>query len=209
MDTLKIDEIRENPDNPRYITQDKFDKLVESLKTDPEMLEARPLVVEEGTNIVLGGNMRLAALRELGVKEVPVYYARWDEEKKKRFVIKDNVAYGRWDWDVLPNHWEATELEAMGLDVDPSWFRVEPDDETLPNAVNQKFNDYTLYFKNEDEMDLWYAFVTKLKTKFKDYDNVSQRVLAYVADVYEENNMKNESELILKFIKYDVDGQEE
>lgn len=111
-----IHTIKENPHNPRTITEDKFRKLVKSLKEFPEMLEARPIVVDKD-NIVLGGNMRLKAAREAGLKEVPIYRSEWSHDKSSEFVIKDNVGFGEWDWDLLANEWDAYPLAEWGLDV--------------------------------------------------------------------------------------------
>ena len=111
-----IDTIKENPHNPRTITEDKFRKLVKSLKEFPEMLEARPIVVDKD-NIVLGGNMRLKAAREAGLTEVPIYRSEWSHDKSSEFVIKDNVGFGEWDWDLLANEWDAYPLAEWGLDV--------------------------------------------------------------------------------------------
>ena len=107
--------IQENPDNPRTITGEKFAQLVASIKAFPEMLQARPIVVNPD-GVVLGGNMRLKAAREAGLTEVPVYEATWDEARSREFVIKDNVGFGKWDWDVLANEWDETDLEEWGLD---------------------------------------------------------------------------------------------
>ena len=111
-----INTIRENPHNPRTITEEKFRKLVDSLRQFPEMLEARPIVVDKD-NIVLGGNMRLKAAREAGLQEVPIYRSQWSHDKSSEFVIKDNVGFGEWDWDLLANEWDSYPLEEWGLDV--------------------------------------------------------------------------------------------
>lgn len=138
MDILKISEIKSNPNNPRVIKDDKFKKLVQSIKDFPRMLELRPLVLDEN-NIVLGGNMRLKACISLGLKEVPVVYAKdLTEEQKKEFIIKDNVGFGEWDWDVLANEWESTQLNEWGLDV-PEIEHIDPevteDDYEIPDTV--------------------------------------------------------------------------
>jgi DNA modification methylase len=119
---MKLSEIRENPKNPRLIKDENFQKLVRSIQEFPEMLEARPIVVNPD-NIVLGGNMRLKACKAAGLEEAPVYVASWEESKANAFIIKDNVGYGEWDWDILANEWDAAELEEWGLDV---W---QPDEE--------------------------------------------------------------------------------
>ena len=117
MEKLNIAAIKPNEENPRFITDAKFKKLVKSIKDFPEMLEARPLVIDED-NIVLGGNMRLKALKAAGVFEIPVKRViGWTEQQKKEFIIKDNIGYGEWDWDLVANGWEAEQLEDWGLDV--------------------------------------------------------------------------------------------
>lgn len=115
--TTKLTDIKSNPNNPRIIKDDKFKKLVASIKEFPQMLSLRPIVVNDDM-IVLGGNMRLKACKEAGLKEVPVIKASdLNEEQQKAFIIKDNVGYGEWDWDMLANEWDAEDLVEWGLDV--------------------------------------------------------------------------------------------
>jgi len=115
--TLPLSQIKPNPDNPRVIRDEKYRQLVKSLKEFPEMLWKRPIVVDEDY-VALGGNMRLKALEELKFKEVPVIVAEgWTEEQRKQFVVKDNVSYGEWDWDMLSNTWDAVQLNDWGLHV--------------------------------------------------------------------------------------------
>lgn len=114
---VKITEIQKNPDNPRLIKDSKFEKLVKSIKDFPEMLNLRPIVVNNEM-VVLGGNMRLSACKEAGLKKIPIIKADdLTEEQQKEFIIKDNVSFGEWDWDMLGNEWEGTELGDWGLDV--------------------------------------------------------------------------------------------
>ena len=115
---IKISQVKSNPNNPRLIKNDKFKKLVKSVQDFPEMLELRPIVVDENM-IVLGGNMRLKACIEAGLKEVWIEVADLTEQQKKEFTIKDNVGFGEWEWDMLANEWEQTELEDWGLDGFP------------------------------------------------------------------------------------------
>jgi len=115
--TIKISDIKPNPNNPRQIKDDKFKKLVQSIKDFPEMLALRPIVVNDEM-VVLGGNMRLKACKEAGLKEVPIIKAsELTEDQQREFIIKDNVGFGEWDWDSLANEWDAIELEAWGLDL--------------------------------------------------------------------------------------------
>ena len=114
---VKISEIIANPNNPRVIRDDKFRKLVKSINEFPEMLEIRPIVVNDDM-VVLGGNMRLKACKEAGLKEVHIIKAsNLSEQQQKEFIIKDNVGYGEWDWDVLANEYDTDELNNWGLDL--------------------------------------------------------------------------------------------
>jgi ParB-like chromosome segregation protein Spo0J len=126
--TVKLSEVKSNPNNPRIIKDDKFSKLVKSIKEFPKMLEIRPIVVNADM-IVLGGNMRLKACKEAGLKEVPVIFAAdLTEDEQKQFIIKDNVGFGEWDWDMLANDWEPELLEDWGLDVPNIADYQEPND---------------------------------------------------------------------------------
>jgi site-specific DNA-methyltransferase (adenine-specific) len=117
LDNMNINEIKPNPSNPRIIKDDKFKKLVKSIQDFPQMLELRPIVIDEN-NIVLGGNMRLKACIEAGLTDVPVKQAKeLTEEQKKEFIVKDNVGYGEWDWDDLANNWDVEDLTEWGLDI--------------------------------------------------------------------------------------------
>lgn len=114
MKLIPLKDIKPNPNNPRIIKDDKFAKLVQSLKDLPEMATVRPIVVNADM-VVLGGNMRLKAMKEAGWKEAPVEVVDWDEEKQRQFIIKDNVGFGEWDWDMIANEWDAEQLEEWGL----------------------------------------------------------------------------------------------
>ena len=117
MKKVKITEVKTNPNNPRLIKDDKFKKLVKSIKEFPQMLELRPIVVNDDM-VVLGGNMRLKACKEAGLKEVPIIKASdLTDEQQKEFIVKDNVGFGEWDWDVLANEWDNAQLGEWGLDV--------------------------------------------------------------------------------------------
>ena len=116
MEIKKLSEIKPNPNNPRLIKDDKFKKLCQSIKDFPEMLELRPIVVNKDM-IILGGNMRYKAAKEIGLKEIPVTIADLTEDQQREFLIKDNTSGGEWDWEVLANEWNSEELEAWGLDV--------------------------------------------------------------------------------------------
>jgi len=114
---VDIKTVKKNPNNPRIIKDDKFLKLVNSIKEFPKMLEIRPIVVNADM-IVLGGNMRLKACIEAGLKEVPIIKANdLTEDEQRQFIIKDNVSGGEWDWEILSNEWDIEQLDAWGLDV--------------------------------------------------------------------------------------------
>jgi len=113
---VKITEVIANPNNPRLIKDDKFKKLVKSIQDFPDMLNVRPIVVNKDM-VVLGGNMRLKAIKEAGHKEVAVEIVDWNEQQQKEFIVKDNVGYGEWDWDDLANNWDEQLLTEWGLDL--------------------------------------------------------------------------------------------
>ena len=117
---MKLKDIKPNPNNPRVLRDDKFQKLKQSITEFPKMLSLRPMVIDEN-NVVLGGNMRLRALQELGFTDVEEAWVKRSsdltEDEKKRFIIADNVAFGEWDWDTLANDWDVVDLEAWGLEI--------------------------------------------------------------------------------------------
>ena len=115
--TMKLADIKPNPKNPRLIRDSNFRTLCKSLQDFPQMLQAREIVIDEN-NIILGGNMRYKALKQLDVKEVPVLkVSGLSDEKKDEFIIKDNVNYGVWDWDILGNDYDPAALKEYGLNV--------------------------------------------------------------------------------------------
>lgn len=121
---MKLTNLKSNPSNPRIIKDDKFKKLVKSIKDFPEMMDKRPIVCVtdvDGKLYPLGGNMRLKALQELNFKEIPDSWVmladNWTQEQRKEFIIKDNVGYGEWDWSDLANNWDSEQLEEWGLDI--------------------------------------------------------------------------------------------
>ena len=121
---LPVSEIKLNPNNPRIIKDDKFEKLVQSIKDFPEMANIRPVVLNKD-HIILGGNMRFRAMKEAGWKEIPVAIVDLPEDKQREFVIKDNVSGGEWDWELLANEWDTEQLDDWGLDL-PKDMQEEP-----------------------------------------------------------------------------------
>jgi hypothetical protein len=117
---IKLTTIKSNPNNPRVIRDEKFKKLVKSIEEFPKMMALRPMVVNEDM-VVLGGNMRLKALKELGYKEVPNDWVKsakdLTDDEIRRFIIADNVGFGEHDWEMLANEWNVEELTDWGLDI--------------------------------------------------------------------------------------------
>ena len=140
---VKISKVKGNPNNPRIIKNDKFKKLVKSIKDFPEMLKLRPIVVDEDM-MVLGGNMRLKASKDAGLKEVWIEVAEGlSEEQKKEFIVKDNVGFGEWEWDMLANEWDSVQLAEWGLDVWENEDDKEPEaglieDDEIPEVKESK-----------------------------------------------------------------------
>jgi|TARA_R110000824_G_scaffold66034_1_gene171679 DNA modification methylase len=136
---MKLSTLRANPTNPRIIKDEKFQKLVKSIEEFPEMLEARPIVVNPEM-VVIGGNMRFKACKAAGLKEAPVYMATWGETKDREFIIKDNVSSGENDFDILANEWDAEELNEWGLDVwtgEPEETEGLTDPDDVPEAPEE------------------------------------------------------------------------
>ncbi len=133
---IKLTELKSNPNNPRVIKDDKFHKLVASIKEFPDMLDIRPIVVNKDM-IVLGGNMRLKACKEAGLKTVPVIIAdSLTAEQERQFIIKDNVGFGEWDWEMIANQWDQEEVENWGLDL--------PADLKMGNEVDAEDDDFEM-----------------------------------------------------------------
>ena len=135
---VKVGEIKPNPNNPRVIKDDKFKKLVKSIQEFPQMLNIRPIVVNDDM-IVLGGNMRLKACKEAGIKEIPIIKAsELTEEQQREFIIKDNIGFGEWDWEMIANEWDAEQLSDWGMDIPdfkPILAESEEDDFEVPNEI--------------------------------------------------------------------------
>ena len=134
---VKIIKVKGNPNNPRIIKNDKFKKLVKSIQEFPEMLKLRPIVVDEDM-IVLGGNMRLKASKDAGLKEVWIEVAEGlTEEQKKEFIVKDNVGFGEWEWDMLANEWDSVQLAEWGLDV---WENEDDEQKNEPQDMSDNIS---------------------------------------------------------------------
>ena len=149
---LKISKVLPNPENPRVIKDHKYKALVKSIKEFPKMLEIRPIVVNSDM-IILGGNMRLRACQEAGLKDIPVIIAKeLTESEQREFTIKDNVSFGEWDWDALANDWDDSELNDWGLDV---WKKAEEIDYSILNGddLSSDLSDMTKNIKKAIQIE--------------------------------------------------------
>ena len=166
MEIRKISEVKLNPNNPRLIKDEKFKKLCQSLKDFPEMLNIRPIVVNKDM-IILGGNMRYKAAKEIGLKEIPVTIADLTEDQQREFLIKDNTSGGEWDWEVLANEWNSEELEAWGLDL--VGFDLNSDDLgtefSLPDGDKAPFQQMTFTLADEQAEQIKNAIADIKKTE--------------------------------------------
>tara|TARA_X000001388_G_scaffold288_1_gene456 strand:+ start:2161 stop:2607 length:447 start_codon:yes stop_codon:yes gene_type:complete len=137
---VNIEEIKPNPNNPRLVNVAKFEKLKQSITDFPQMLKLRPIVIDND-GFILGGNMRYKALIELGHKQVHVIKAdELTEEQKKEFIVKDNLSFGDWDFDILANEWDSVELEDWGLDVWQNEDDVIANEEEEPQNTKEECN---------------------------------------------------------------------
>ena len=172
---MKLSELKTNPTNPRTIKDDKFKKLVQSLKDFPEMMEKRPLIcvtdTSDGKLYPLGGNMRLKALQELKYKDIPDSWVMiaddWTEEQRKEFIIKDNVGFGEWNWDVLQSDWDVDTLENWGLDL--IGFEIDSEDFgeefSLPDGYKAPFQQMTFTLADEQAEQIKNAIADIKKTE--------------------------------------------
>jgi len=167
---MKVDikKVIPNPSNPRIIKDDKFKKLVKSIQEFPQMLELRPIVVDSNM-VVLGGNMRLKASIAAGLKEVDILIAdQLTDEQKAEFIIKDNVGFGEWDWDLLANEWDVKALEDWGLDLpvdleEPKVIEAKEDDYEIPEKIQTdivigdliEIGQHKLLCGSSTEVDTW------------------------------------------------------
>jgi len=165
---VKVEKIKSNPNNPRVIKGNKFKKLVQSIKDFPEMLKLRPIVVNKEM-IVLGGNMRLKACIDAGLKEVWIAKA-WEltPEQEQEFIVKDNSSFGEWDWDSLGNNWEIDQLEEWGVDV-PIFDKIDSMEENEEMEIPQSVQlvppkEYILIMAEPNSVD-WEEIKETLKLK--------------------------------------------
>lgn len=190
MEIVKISAIKANSKNPRVIKDDKFKKLVQSIREFPDMLNKRPLICftdVDGKYIVLGGNMRLKAAIEVGLKELPILLADdWTQEQRDEFLIKDNVGFGEWDWDQLANEWDPEKLNEWNVGV---WQSDNLSNENIYNGQNP-------------DLELDKFLNSELKRMFFVYDNETYlKVVNWFNELQEKHNLENHSQVILKLIE--------
>ncbi len=170
MELVKISKVKSNENNPRYIKDYKFKKLVNSIKEFPEMLKLRPIVVNTDM-VVLGGNMRLKACKEAGLKEVWILKAdKLTEAQQREFIVKDNVGFGDWDWDLLANEWNSIQLEDWGMD---NWQNMDDidtsDDFSLPDGDKAPFQQQTYTLADAQAEQIKNAIADVKKTEEYNY----------------------------------------
>ena len=185
---MKLKDIKPNPNNPRVLRDDKFQKLKQSIKEFPKMLSLRPMVIDEN-NVVLGGNMRLRALQELGFNDIDEAWVKRSsdltEEEKKRFIIADNVAFGEWDWDTLANDWDAEQLSDWGLNV---W------NDDMTN--NENYEGLDALSKLDKFMD------AEIKRMFLVYDSETfTKVVNWFNKLQAKHNLEDNNQVILKLME--------
>ena len=171
MELVKISKVKPNETNPRLIKDSKFTKLVNSIKEFPEMLKLRPIVVNSNM-VVLGGNMRLKACKEAGLKDVWILKAdNLTEEQQKEFTIKDNVGFGEWDWDILANTFDTVQLQDWGMDVwtgaqEEELFGVSENEdvEFTPKATDDNYSTFEIIMNHQDKVYIL-EVLNKLKIK--------------------------------------------
>ena len=194
---IQVQDIKQNPNNPRTIKVEQLNKLKKSITEFPDMLALRPIVIDEN-DMVIGGNMRLRALTELGIQETPfIKVFDLDEEKRKEFLIKDNLNYGEWNWDLIKQDWDFGDIEDWGLDI-PNWLQdddIEPQfdqdelDKALSKYINGKIKQIICYF-DPKQYELMISKMDYIMQR-EDLENHTQ-VLVYLVDLYGEIKKLND-----------------
>tara|TARA_R100001594_G_scaffold31677_2_gene59059 strand:- start:3285 stop:4016 length:732 start_codon:yes stop_codon:yes gene_type:complete len=191
---IKLYKIKGNSNNPRLIKDDKFKKLVKSIQEFPEMLKLRPIVVDEDM-MVLGGNMRLKASKEAGFKEVWIEVAEGlTEEQKKEFIVKDNVGFGEWEWDMLANEWDSVQLAEWGLDVWQNEDDVKEQEKYTGKIETPKYEPTGVKPSVQDLYNTEKADKLIEKIKAANLDKTEEAFLIYAAYRHTVFNYKNIAE---------------
>jgi hypothetical protein len=182
---VNIHDIKSNESNPRWIKDTKFKKLVKSINEFPEMLELRPIVVDEDM-IILGGNMRHKACIEAGLQEVPITIAKGLTEKQKReFIIKDNVGFGEWDWDNLAENWNNTHIKDWGLVVwngDDMFELEDTKEEQEPKAsiMDDGYSQFEMIMVHQNKLEL----------------------IRVLNEIKEKNNLEKQEDALMVLVDY-------
>jgi hypothetical protein len=190
---VKIAEVKPNPNNPRLIKDDKFRKLVKSIQEFPDMLNVRPIVVNQDM-VVLGGNMRLKAIKEAGYKDIAVQIVDWSEDQQKEFIVKDNASFGEWNWDDLANNWDEEKLVEWGVDA---WVnkgnddlleldaKTEEETSNAPKITDEGYSLFEIVMLHENKVHL-FDVLNQVKREFL-FDKTEDALMEIIR-VYENKN---------------------
>jgi hypothetical protein len=190
---VKIAEVKPNPNNPRLIKDDKFRKLVKSIQEFPDMLNVRPIVVNQDM-IVLGGNMRLKAIKEAGYKDIAVQIVDWSEDQQKEFIVKDNASFGEWNWDDLANNWDEEQLVEWGVDA---WVnkgnddlleldaKTEEETSNAPKITDEGYSLFEIVMLHENKVHL-FDVLNQVKREFL-FDKTEDALMEIIR-IYENKN---------------------
>jgi hypothetical protein len=190
---VKIAEVKPNPNNPRLIKDDKFRKLVKSIQEFPDMLNVRPIVVNQDM-VVLGGNMRLKAIKEAGYKDIAVQIVDWSEDQQKEFIVKDNASFGEWDWDDLANNWDEEQLVEWGVDA---WVnkgnddlleldaKTEEETSNAPKITDEGYSLFEIVMLHENKVHL-FDVLNQVKREFL-FDKTEDALMEIIR-IYENKN---------------------
>ena len=170
---LNTGQIKNVPKNPRFIKDERYEALKKSIEDDPEMLQLRELVAYDnnGELVVILGNMRYRAMKELGYKDAPVKVLppETDAKKLRAYIQKDNIAFGQNDWDLLGNEWDIEELQDFGLECDfleDNEDMIETENEGKRDEIEDFSSELTpqykieISFDNEEEQEKIYNELT-------------------------------------------------
>lgn len=190
---VKIAEVKPNPNNPRLIKDDKFRKLVKSIQEFPDMLSVRPIVVNKDM-VVLGGNMRLKAIKEAGYKDIAVEIVDWSEDQQKEFIVKDNASFGEWNWDDLANNWDEEQLVEWGVDT---WVsksnddlleldaKTEEESTNIPKITDEGYSLFEIVMLHENKVHL-FDVLNQVKKEFL-FDKTEDALMEIIR-VYQNKN---------------------
>lgn len=190
---VKIAEVKPNPNNPRLIKDDKFKKLVKSIQEFPDMLNVRPIVVNKDM-VVLGGNMRLKAIKEAGYKEIAVDIVDWTEDQQKEFIVKDNASFGEWNWDDLANNWDEEQLVEWGVDtwvnksnddLLESGDKIQEENTNAPKITDEGYSLFEIVMLHENKLYL-FDVLNQVKREFL-FDKTEDALMEIIR-VYQNKN---------------------